>query len=84
MRGGSVSRLQKPDPNNHPPVVRAGECYTLEEAAKRMRWKKHSTRQALRAGLVTTKFGSRRYVTGEAILNLMQKLAEQQAVEGEQ
>lgn len=75
----STSKQAQPrsDANTSPPVIRADEVYTLEEAARRMRWRKHSTRQALLAGLVTTKFGSRRYVVGQAVLDLMQKLAEQ-------
>ena len=69
----------RPEPNTSPPVIRADELYTLDEAAKRMRWRKHSMRQAIRAGLITTKFGSRRYVVGQAVLDLMRKLANEQA-----
>ena len=66
------------EPNAAPAVVNAHECYTLQEVARRMRWKRHSIRQAIRAGLVTTKFGSRRYVVGQAVIDLMQKLSQEQ------
>lgn len=65
--------------NTSPPVINAHELYSLDEAARRLRWRKHSIRQALRAGLVTVKFGSTRYVTGQAVLNFIEKLAQQQA-----
>ncbi len=74
----SNPNLRKAIANDTPAVIDANAVYTLEEAAKRMRWQKHSTRQALRAGLRTTKFGSRRYVVGQAILDLMEKLAREQ------
>ncbi len=81
-RSPSPKARPKPEPNEYPAVIEANAVYTLEEAAKRMRWKRHSTRQALRSGLVTARFGSRRYVVGQAVLDLMQKLGEQQADEG--
>jgi hypothetical protein len=61
------------------PAINAQEVYVLEEAARRLRWRRHSIRQALRNGLATAKFGSRRYVTGQAVLEFVEKLAEQQA-----
>lgn len=68
----------RPESNSYPAVINAQEVYTLAEVAKRMRWKRHSIRQAIRAGLVTTKFGSRRYVVGQAVIDLMQKLSQEQ------
>ena len=69
----------KPEPNGCPAVVSVHELYTLEEVARRLRWKRHSIRQALRNGLVTAKFGSRRYCTGRAVRDFMERLAQQQA-----
>jgi hypothetical protein len=62
-----------------PAVVEEGCLYTLGELAQRLRWKRHSTRQALRNGLRTSKFGSRRYVLGADALAFFRFLAEQQA-----
>ena len=39
---------------------------------------RHSIRQALRAGLVAPKFGSRWYVMGESVLEFVERLAQQQ------
>ena len=75
----SPATTPRSKPNNSPAVINAHEVYTLSEAARRMRWKRHSIRQAIRAGLVTTKFGSRRYVVGQAVIDLMSRLAEEQA-----
>lgn len=74
-RSRSLPKQPRPEPNTTPAVVNANEVYTLEEAARRMRWRKHSIRQAIRAGLVTTKFGSRRYVLGRHVLEFFEKLA---------
>jgi len=83
-----MSAIGKPRPprpapefNGHgsPAVVNAAEVYPLDEAARRLRWRRHSVRQALRHGLVSPKFGSRRYVTGQSILDFIRKLAEQEA-----
>jgi hypothetical protein len=61
-----------------PAVIDANAVYTLDEAARRLRWRRHSIRQALRAGLATAKFGSRRYVTGRAIYDFVDRLANEQ------
>jgi len=73
------TRRQQPERNDSPAVIRDGELYPLDEVGRRLRWRRHSIRQALRAGLRTTKFGSRRYVTGAAVLDLMDRLADEQA-----
>ncbi len=70
---------QKPTPNTSPASIRADEVLTLEAAAKRLRWKRHSKAQAIRNGLVTSKFGSRRYVLGRHILEFFERLASEQA-----
>ena len=75
----------KPEPNSTPAVIDANSVYTLEELAKRARWKKHSIRQALRAGLRAPKFGSRRYVLGADAIRFFEHLADQQqAGDGDQ
>ena len=68
----------KCEPNPYPAVVDGNTLYTLEELARRLRWRKHSIRQALRAGLRAPKFGSRRYVLGADAIRFFQRLAEQQ------
>ena len=68
----------KPPLNSVPGVIRVDELYVASEVYRRLRWQKHSQRQARRAGLVPTKFGSRSYLTGRQILRFFEKLAEQQ------
>lgn len=65
-------------PNNTPAVIDANKVYTFKEAARRLRWKQHSTRQARRMGLRVVKFGSRNYVLGQHVLEFFQRLAEEQ------
>ena len=74
-------RLAKPQPTNNttPAVVRADELYSLEEAARRLRWRTHSVRQAKRAGLRVIRFGSRDYISGRAILEFFDRLAKDSA-----
>ena len=64
-----------------PAVIRADELYTWEELRKRLRWKRHSARQAQRLGLKPIRFGSRAYVTGEDVLDFFRKLSRQQTQE---
>jgi len=73
----------KPEPNTTPGVIDANGVYTLEELAKRARWKKHSIRQALRLGLRTCKFGSRRYCLGADVISFFEALAERQHANGD-
>ena len=70
----------KPESNTTPAVIEAGSVYVFEEAARRLRWRRHSQRQALRAGLKVVKFGSRRYVRGQAVLDFFAQLEEEQQV----
>ena len=76
----SKRQLQKalcptPSPNTSPPVIRADELYLWEELQRRLRWKKHSARQARRLGLDPIKFGSRLYIHGSTVLEWFSKLA---------
>ena len=64
-----------PSPNTSPPVIRADELYLWEELQRRLRWKKHSARQARRLGLDPIKFGSRLYIHGSTVLEWFSKLA---------
>ena len=73
-----MSASKQPVPNSTPPVINAHELYTLEEACRRLRWKEHSRRQARRMGLKVIRFGSRDYVTGQAILELFDQIGESQ------
>jgi hypothetical protein len=54
--------------NTSPPVIRADELYLWSELVKRLRWKRHSARQAQRLGLKPTRFGSRLYISGAAVM----------------
>jgi hypothetical protein len=54
--------------NSSPPVVRADELYLWSELVRRLRWKRHSARQAQRLGLRPIKFGSRLYIHGSTVL----------------
>ena len=81
----STSKPRKPKtPASQPPaasppgVIETGCVYTLDEAAKRLRWRTHAVRQARRAGLQTVKFGSRRYVSGAAVIAFFESLADDQ------
>ena len=60
-------------------MVNGQEVYVFEEFAKRMRWRKHSCRQAKRMGLPTIRFGSRDYVIGKQALEWFEQLGQQQA-----
>lgn len=60
--------------NETPGEIRADDLYTFEEAARRLRWKKHSQRQAKKMGLQVSRFGSRDYVRGRAIIEFFAKL----------
>ena len=75
----------KPEPNTTPAVIDANQLYTLEEAARRLRWRKHSRQQARRLGLKTVRFGSRDYCLGRDVLAFFDGLGEQQhAGDGDQ
>lgn len=73
----------KPEPNTSPPVVRADELYTFTEAARRLRWKKHSIRQAKRKGLRLARYGSRDYVLGSDLIAFFDRLAREQERAGD-
>ncbi len=75
----NTPKKTRPESNTNDPVIRNGELYTLEEFAKRARWRRHSIRQARKLGLRTILFGSRRYVLGSDGLRFFERLAEQQA-----
>ena len=68
----------KPEPNTTPAVVDARQLYTFDEAARRLRWRKHSRRQARRLGLRVTRFGSRDYVSGAELIRFFEHLAQRQ------
>lgn len=72
----------RPQQNTVPAVVEAGSLYTLQEVARRCRWKQHSVRQARRLGLPTIRFGSRDYVLGSDVLSWFKQLREQQQKAG--
>ena len=69
----------RPRTNNTSAVINVLEVYTMDEVARRMRWKAHSIRQAKRLGLKTVRFGSRDYVLGRHVLEFFEKLAQMQA-----
>lgn len=69
----------KSETNGYPAVVESGALYTLAELAKRLRWKRHSIRQARRLGLPVIRFGSRDYVIGQQALEWFAKLGQQQS-----
>lgn len=71
----------KPSANTTPAVVNAYEVYVWEELQKRLRWKKHSGRQARRMGLRVVRFGSRNYCLGADVLRFFELLAAQQCEE---
>ena len=66
---------QKPQPNNTPAVIDGNQVYLFEEACRRLRWRKHSARQAKNLGLQIVKFGSRNYVLGRHILEFFERLS---------
>ena len=68
----------KPEPNTTPAVIDARQLYSFDEAARRLRWKKHSRQQARRLGLKTVRFGSRDYVLGRDLLAFFDRLAQKQ------
>ena len=68
----------KPEPNHAPAVVESGTIYTVDELARRLRWRKHSLRQARKMGLPTVRFGSRDYALGDHVLAWFADLAEKQ------
>ena len=68
----------KPESNLTAGVVRADELYLWTEIQKRLRWRRHSARQAQRLGLKPIKFGSRLYVHGSTVLKWFEKLSQQQ------
>ena len=76
----SSDRKSKPPPFTPPPpaVIEAHAVYSMEELSKRLRWKRHAIRQALRAGLRTCKFGSRRYCVGRDAIRFFERLAAEQ------
>jgi hypothetical protein len=67
--------------NATPAVIEAGGVYTETELAKRMRWKKHSLRQAKKLGLRSIRFGSRNYVLGSDVLKWFEGLQQQKEAE---
>ena len=67
----------RPTPNNSPAVINAHEAYLFEEFARRLRWRKHSCRQAKKMGLRTVRFGSRDYVLGQWGLDFLESLDKQ-------
>ena len=67
------------EPNGYPAVVETGALYPVEELAMRLRWRRHSLRQAKKLGLPTIRFGSRDYVIGRQAIEWFEKLSQQQA-----
>ena len=65
----------KPSPNATPAVISGNEMYLWQEVCRRLRWRKHSARQAQRLGLNPIKFGSRLYIHGSTVLAWFSKLA---------
>jgi len=66
-----------------PCVVSAGEIYDKGEVCRRLRWARHSWRQARRAGLRTVRFGARDFVLGAWIIEFFAALADRQGDNGE-
>ena len=58
--------------------VCVGELLTVEELSRRLRWKRHSTRQAKRLGLPVHRFGSRDYCIGDEVLLWFRTIGQQQ------
>ena len=68
----------KSEVNNTTGVIRADEIYVAEEYYRRMRWRKHSIRQAKRLGLPTIRYGSRDYIIGADAIEWFRRLGSQQ------
>ncbi len=64
-----------PRKNDTPPSVHADELLTVTELARRLRWRKHSLRQAKRMGLPVIRFGSRDYALGRRVLEWFESLS---------
>lgn len=71
----SAQKRRKPsvDP---PGAIDSGVLYTLEEAARRLRWARRACARAQREGLQTIGFGRRKYVLGGEILRFFKQLQE--------
>lgn len=82
-RAAADSTTQQPRANPFPAVVRADELLLWEELQRRLRWKKHSARQAQRRGLKPIKFGSRLYIHGSTVLEWFEQLGQRQAEDEE-
>jgi len=68
---------RKPTPDSSPPgIIEADAVYVAAEFYRRMRWHRHSQRQARRLGLPVIRFGSRDYIIGRKALEWLEKLAE--------
>lgn len=61
-----------------PASVQASEVMAVEELARRLRWRRHSIRQARRLGLPTVRFGVRDYVIGGDVVAWFRDLRTQQ------
>ena len=61
----------RPETNHYPAVVKKGAAYTAEELCRRLRWKKHSLRQARRLGLKLHRHGSRDYAIGDEVIEFL-------------
>ena len=79
-----MTTTPKPEPDASPPVINADELYAWEEVRRRLRWRKHSARQAQRMGLKPVRFGSRLYIDGRSVLEWFRKLGEQQSHDSSQ
>jgi hypothetical protein len=66
--------LERPDPG----PIRAGEVYTLRQAARRLNWARKSVADAQKAGLRTVLFGRQKFVTGAEVLRFFKALESQQ------
>ena len=77
-RASQSPESHQPRANPLPAVVNANEIYLWEELKRRLRWKKHSARQAQRLGLKPIKFGSRLYIHGSTVLEWFEQLGQQQ------
>ena len=66
--------IERPDPG----PIRAGEVYTLHQAARRLNWARKSIADAQRAGLKTILFGRQKFVTGAEVLRFFEALENQQ------
>lgn len=78
MASSTPTPRRKIEPNTSPAVIEAGAVYTAEEMCRRLRWARHSFRQARRLGLRLVKFGGRLYASGDDILQFFDRLAAEQ------